>query len=312
MNNPNGSIMENNIIAKSNDLIIASYSLTRHEQNLLLACVSQVNSLPGANAVSIESRFTVTVEQIKSLFYQGPTKRNAYRDLKKAADHLFEREVNIKLGNDEILRTRFASSVKFQPNDSQVVLRFAEDILPYLTQLKNNFTRYRLTDTVELTSVYAVRLFELITCWQGQNKWSETMELDDFRVMMGVDDKYRQFSNLRDRVIDSAVQQVNDNTLYNVSVSYGKVGREHRRIIFKFYKKGALLLTDDAGALSLEKIRRIVRTPLFTADYNDHKLLSVEARDSNEAFWAKAEELLATNPKAFDKRPFDEYLKKTH
>lgn len=79
------------------------------------------------------------------------------------------------------------------------------------------------------------------------------MELDDFRVMMGVDDKYRQFSNLRDRVIDSAVQQVNDNTHYNVSVSYSKVGREHRRIIFKFYKKGALLLTDDTGYSLLRK-----------------------------------------------------------
>lgn len=52
-----------------------------------------------------------------------------------------------------------------------------------------------------------------------------------------------------------------------------------------------------------------VRTSLFIADYNDHKLLSVEARDSNEAFWAKAEELLASKPKEFAKRSFDEYLK---
>lgn len=302
-------VMENNLVAKSNDLVVASYALTRHEQNLLLACVSQINSLPDAPIVSIESRFVITVEQIKDLFYRGSTERNAYRDLKKAADHLFEREVTIKLDKDETLRTRFVSSVKFQPNDSQVTLRFAEDILPYLTQLKNNFTRYRLADTVELTSVYAVRLYEMIVCWQGQNRWSETIELDDFRYMMGVEDKYRQFSNLRDRVIDTAVEQINENTNYNVTVSYRKVKREHRSVTFKFYKKGAISLTDDKGALSLDKIRRIVRSAQFTADYNDHQLLSVEARDSNEAFWTKAEQLIAESPKEFTKRPFDDYLK---
>lgn len=301
--------MENNLVAKSNDLVVASYALTRHEQNLLLACVSQINSLPDAPAVSIESRFIVTVEQIKGLFYRGSTERNAYRDLKKAADHLFEREVTIKLDQDETLRTRFVSSVKFQPNDSQVTLRFAEDILPYLTQLKNNFTRYRLADTVELTSVYAVRLYEMIVCWQGQNRWSETLDLNDFRYMMGVEDKYRQFSNLRDRVIETAVEQINENTNYNVIASYRKVKREHRSVTFKFYKKGAISLTDEKGALSLDKIRRIVRSPQFTADYNDHPLLSVEARDSNEAFWVKAEQLIAESPKEFSKRPFDDYLK---
>ena len=301
--------MENNLVTKSNDLVVASYSLTRNEQNLLLACVSQINSLPGAPAVSVESRFTVTVEQVKSLFYKGATKRNAYRDLKNAADHLFDREVTIKLENDEKLRTRFVSSVKFQPNDSQVVLRFAEDILPYLTQLQANFTRYRLKDTVELTSVYAVRAFELLCYWEGQNRWSETLSLDDFRVMMGVEDKYHQFGNLKSRVIDIALKQVNENTLYNVTASYKKSGREYRAVTFRFYKKGAILLTDETGALSIEKIKRIVRSKLFEADYNDHILLSVEARDSNAAFWAKAEQLLASQPKDFAKRPFDEYLK---
>lgn len=303
--------MQNNLVAKSNDLILASYALTRHEQNLLLACISQINSLPGASIVSMESRFTVTVEQVKALFYKGPTERNAYRDLKKAAEHLFERKVIIKLPNDEDLLTRFVSSVKFQPNESQVVLRFAEDILPYLTQLEANFTRYRLIDTVELTSVYSVRLYELIVSWHSKNRWSEKLDLNDFRYMMGVDNKYKQFSSLRERVIDTAIEQVTKNTNYTVTAAYGKVGREHRSVTFNFYKKGAILLTDAEGALSVDKIKRIVRSPQFVSDYNDHKLLSVEARESNEAFWAAAEKLLASEPKEFAKRPFDEYLKRS-
>ena len=300
--------MKNNLVAKSNDLIVASYELTRNEQRLLLACISQINSQPNASEITMQDEFVVTTEQMKEL-YKDSSKDNVYRDLNVVANNLFEREVKIALPDNEMLRTRFVSSVLFQPEKSQITVTFAQKILPYLTQLKKNFTRYRLADTVELTSIYAIRLYEMVVCWQGQNRWSETLDLGEFRYMMGCVGKYKQFGQLRQSVIEKAVEQINENTAYNVSVKYRKIKHTYKSVTFSFYKKGAISLTDDKGALSLDKIRRIVRSAQFTADYNNHQLLSVEARDSNEAFWAKAEQLIAENPKEFSKRPFDDYLK---
>lgn len=300
--------MKNNLVAKSNDLIVASYELTRNEQRLLLACISQINSQPNASEITMQDEFVVTTEQMKQL-YKDSSKDNVYRDLNVVANNLFEREVKIALPDNEMLRTRFVSSVLFQPEKSQITVTFAQKILPYLTQLKKNFTRYRLADTVELTSIYAIRLYEMVVCWQGQNRWSETVDLGEFRYMMGCVGKYKQFGQLRQSVIEKAVEQINENTAYNVSVKYRKIKHTYKSVTFSFYKKGAISLTDDKGALSLDKIRRIVRSAQFTADYNDHQLLSVEARDSNEAFWAKAEQLIAESPKEFSKRPFDDYLK---
>ena len=300
--------MKNNLVAKSNDLIVASYELTRNEQRLLLACISQINSQPNASEITMQDEFVVTTEQMKEL-YKDSSKDNVYRDLNVVANNLFEREVKIALPDNEMLRTRFVSSVLFQPEKSQITVTFAQKILPYLTQLKKNFTRYRLADTVELTSIYAIRLYEMVVCWQGQNRWSETVDLGEFRYMMGCVGKYKQFGQLRQSVIEKAVEQINENTAYNVSVKYRKIKHTYKSVTFSFYKKGAISLTDDKGALSLDKIRRIVRSAQFTADYNNHQLLSVEARDSNEAFWAKAEQLIAESPKEFTKRPFDDYLK---
>lgn len=300
--------MKNNLVAKSNDLIIASYELTRNEQRLLLACISQINSQPNASEITMQDEFVVTTEQMKEL-YKDSSKDNVYRDLNVVANNLFEREVKIALPDNEMLRTRFVSSVLFQPEKSQITVTFAQKILPYLTQLKKNFTRYRLADTVELTSIYAIRLYEMVVCWQGQNRWSETIDLGEFRYMMGCVGKYKQFGQLRQSVIEKAVEQINENTAYHVSVKYRKIKHTYKSVTFSFYKKGAISLTDDKGALSLDKIKRIVRSAQFTADYNNHQLLSVEARDSNEAFWAKAEQLIAESPKEFTKRPFDDYLK---
>lgn len=302
--------MKNNLVAKSNELIVASYLMSRNEQNLLLACISQIDSRPDAHRLTtIADEFVVTVEDIKQIFYTDATERNAYRDLKAAANSMYNREVVIALEGNKTLKTRFISSIEFDPDDSQVTLTFAQKILPYLTQLGSNFTRYRLADTVGLTSVHAVRLYECLACWSGQNKWSETMAIDDFKFMMGVEDKYGRFNGLRDKVINKAIEQINENTSYHVQVTYRKVKCEHRSMTFKFYKKAALELTKD-GALSQEKIKRIVRSQQFMADYNNHKLLSSAGKRDNETFWAECEVLLASHPKEFSKRSFDDYFSK--
>ena len=301
--------MQNNIVSKSNELIMANYSLTRHEQNLILACVSQIDSRPEANLVTINDEFVVTVEEIKNLFYNDSNKANIYRDLKSASDHLFSREVYIDLPDNEKLRTRFISGIKYQPDKAQVTLTFAQNILPYLTQLRKNFTSYKLIETVQLTSIHAVRLYEMVVCWSGQRKWSETMSIDDFKYMMGVEDTYKQFSNLREKVIEAAVKQINENTKYQITVSYKKVSKTFVSVTFKYYIKGAKILATKDGEMSLDKIKAIVQSDQFMKDYNDYKLLSGEAKKDTNKFWSEMYDFLANNLKDFNKRPLEEYLK---
>lgn len=302
--------MKNYQVSKSNELVAASYKLDKNELYLLLACISQVDSRVNADRVTIEDEFIVTIDDMKDTFYDGDKTNNIYKNLRTASNNLFDREVIISLPNNEKLRTRFVSSILFQPDKAQITLTFAQKILPYLTQLKNNFTTYKLAEVVNLSSSHSIRLYELMVCWEGQHRWSETMDIEEFKFLMGVTGKYKQFSQLRESVIDKAVNQINEHTEYNITATYRKVKNAYKSVTFKFYKKTAINLTDGKGALSLSKIKRIVRSQQFIADYNDHRLLSVEARDSNEAFWAKSEHLLAQCPQEFTKRPFDDYFKK--
>lgn len=302
--------MENNLVVQSNDLITAVYSTTIKEKVLLLACMSQIDSRENAKEITKQTKFVVTVEQMRELFFDDKNTKNAYRDLTNASTRLKRREVVISLGDNKTLLTEFVSGVLFDPDNSQVTLTFAEDILPYLTQLKSNFTKYKLVDISDLSSIHAIRLYELITYWIGTNSYSKTLDLDDFRYQMGVAGKYKQFGQLRKSVIDKAIDEINKNTAYRVTATFRKVKNTHVSMTLNFYKKESIGLTDEKGGLSKDKIRAIVRTPLFVSDYNDHKLLSVEARDSNEAFWAAAEKLLLSEPEQFSRRPFDEYLDK--
>lgn len=226
--------MDNNLVVKANELVLASYAMTRHEQNLLIACISQIDS---RKAIEDDKSFVITVEQAKDLFYDNKSADNAYRDLQTASERLFDRKVRLDIGDGKELLTRFVQSVVFDPNHGAVTLRFATDIKPYLSQLEKNFTQYRLANVVQLTSQHAVRLYELIACWAGQGQRYKELEMDEFRHLMGLDGKYKQFGELKRYVLTPASDQINESTDFGVKISFRKVGRTYRYITLHFGRK---------------------------------------------------------------------------
>ncbi|MGP4971909.1 replication initiation protein [Psychrobacter aquimaris] len=295
--------MENNLVVQSNDLILATYTMTTKEKELLLACISQIDSRPDAPSINKQTKFTVAADEIKKLFYRDSNAKNIYRDIEQASNRLFDREVVIELPDNEVLRTRFVSSVLFSPNTGKVKLAFAEDILPYLTQLKANFTKYKLLEIKELSSIHAIRLYELIVCWIGQYQYSKTYELEDFKYVMGIKGKYKQFSELRKYVIDKALEEINESTNYKVSVEYKKKsrGKGYEGLTLKFHKKTLDKLTSEDGTLSQATIQAIADNVQFMNDYNNHPSLSYDGRMHTDAFKREMINIIQREPESFNK-----------
>ena len=128
--------MKDNLVVQHNDLVTASYAMTRHEQNLLLSCISQIDSRKRLDEGQV---FTLTVEQARDLFYNGNDQYNAYRDLKTASERLFERKIRIQLDNGKELLTRVCTIGYLWPRRGAVNIRFATDIYPYLSELEKEF-----------------------------------------------------------------------------------------------------------------------------------------------------------------------------
>lgn len=294
--------MKDNLVVKSNDLVIATYTMTTKEKELLLACISQIDSRSDTADISKQTKFTVTVQEMKDLFYKGKSQDNAFRDLEQASNRLFDREVTIKLEGDKWMRTRFVSSVLFNPDSSEVTLAFAEDILPYLTQLKANFTKYKLIEITELSSIHAIRLYELIVMWVNQYQYNKQLDLDDFRYIMGVKDKYKQFGQLRERVIETAINEINENTNYKISVEYRKVKRTYVSLTLKFHKKTLTKLANRSGVLSQDTIESIVNNVQFMNDYNDHPSLSYEGKMNTDIFKREMINITQREPESFNKK----------
>ncbi len=232
------SEISNYLVKKSNKLISASYSLTVNEQRLLLACLSKVDSRKKLQETDL---FVVSVEQMKELFYTQENEKNVYRDLKEAAEKLLERKVRIDEPNSITGYTiaNFVQAAKFEPDLMQVSVRFTYDLSPYLSELTEKFTEYRLGHIAQLTSSYAIRIYELIVSWFGRNgKYTENkIEIRELRQILDISDKYAQFGQLKQYILDPAIRQINENSDFNVSVEFTKRGRAYHWITFRFEQK---------------------------------------------------------------------------
>ena len=305
--------MDNNLVSQSNDLVTASYIMSVSEKELLLACISKIDSRTNRpDRVTKQTTFIISIEIMKDLFYKDTNRDNAYRDLKKSADRLFDREVTIKLEGNKKLRTRFVSSVLFDPDESQITVTFAEEILPYLTELSVNFTKYKLHEVAELSSSHSIRLYELIVMWINQYQYSKELDLGEFKDIMGVQSKYKQFGQLRQFVIDKAIEDINEKTNYSVSVSYKKIRRSYVSLTLKFHKKTLDKLTNKDGTLSLSAIQSIVDSVQFMNDYNDHPSISYEGKQHIDVFKREMVYIIQREPESFNKpnKKLESYLPK--
>lgn len=222
--------MKNNLVVQSNVLVEASYSMTLNEQKVLMACISQIDS---RSKIEEGKEFVLPIQQAQDLFQDD--RDTAFKKLKRSSEQLFRREVRIQIDENRELLTHFVRSVLFDKEQAEIRIIFSEDIKPYLSQLEQHFTSYKLKNIVQLKSAYAVRLYQFICEWHGQGKDMEIMAWEKLNTILG--SNYKTFDNFRRRILDVAVEQINIYTDFQVAYALQKTGRRISHIQFQWELK---------------------------------------------------------------------------
>jgi plasmid replication initiation protein len=218
------------LVVKANGLIRAGYRLSLMEQRLVLAAIIQIDRTVVIGHLRM---YRVTVDEMAELL--GLPYKSLHKDLEEAANRLFDREFTIMLANGKPARTRWVETIQYLHGEGAVLLVFSTSVMPYLTELKEQFTSYRYRDIAGLTSVYAVRLFELMMQWKSVGRFP--LPVDELRFMWELQNKYRKVAELRRNVLDVAVEQITEHTPYKLSYQANKTGRSITSFSFTFSLK---------------------------------------------------------------------------
>jgi len=155
-------------------------------------------------------------------------------------------------------------TVKWNSYNDNVMIQFNQFIMPYLIDLKAEFTQYKISELKELNSKYSIILYRWLSmnynqyehysvkggrrAEQVENYRNPSISVKELREITDTVNEYPRFDNFERRVLKIALKEINAHTSFNVSYEKVKKGRSIDSIVFHIEKKR----TADDNSYKLE------------------------------------------------------------
>ena len=228
-----------NYVVQSKELIGGKQALKINSAKLVRSAIMQIKY----EDKELKPYF-VTIPQLAKLF--GISESNLYRDIDDITNDILQNPVQIKKvidGKNKFLKLPWVSYCAYD-EEVGVMIKLNNDLKPYLLGLREHYTQYQLDTALTMKSVYAIRMFEILYSKVNSTvlpKEGTYIELSLTEIREGCDcesETYDKISNLRNRVIDVALKEINEKTLYNVSYTKEVDGKQKPNYI----KNGATVV----------------------------------------------------------------------
>ena len=143
--------------------------------------------------------------------------------------------------------------VEWTDYNDEVKIEFHREIMPYLINLKNNFTQHALSDIAELNSKYAVILYRWLSMNYNQyehysvkgGRREEQIDryrnpeigMKELREMTDTVNEYQRFDRFESYILKNSLKEINAHTTFNVTHEKVKKGRSIDSIVFHITKR---------------------------------------------------------------------------
>ncbi|TXK45740.1 replication initiation protein, partial [Lactococcus sp. dk322] len=197
----------------------------------------------------------------------------------KLAIEKMQKQAYFQIKENKELGVEFESivpipTVRWNDYNDEVFIRFNPDIMPYLIDLRKNFTQYAITDIMDLESKYSIILYKWFSMnynqletyqYKGNRTQKQLNEyqnpkisIQELREMTDTVNLYKTIGNFEMRVIKDAIKEISRYTHFNVSYDKIKKGRSITDIQFHIEKKAhwkdeEYKRNDEVAKLSIEQ-----------------------------------------------------------
>lgn len=248
-------LQDKNLVTKSNLFTSASYKLNLIEEKVIIAIASVIHP----DDTDFHT-YTLSVKDFYNFVgYNGTPK---YTELRKITASLMRKVNEIVIGN-KVVQVAWLSYAAYNKNEGTIDLRFDPFWKPYLLQLKREFTSYRLGNVARMNSTYSIRLYELLK--ERQRYQQREFSIEKLREHFALEDnQYPAYGNLKQRIINPSIKEINNKTDITVSLEEFKKGRRVVKVRFNITKNVANtvqlgLFDEDPPPVVESKIRYELR-----------------------------------------------------
>jgi plasmid replication initiation protein len=228
-------------VTMSNALTRAGHGLSLAEKRVVMLAVSKLDSMKIMRAGEVLPSVKITAAEYAETYGLDPCSGVAYESLKDAAKALYNRSITFfepayKRNGKPLkpIRTdmRWVGRCQYHEGEGWIQLAWWPELLPSLIGLRKQFTTYQLQQASALRSAYSWRLLELLSRFKSSGIAEYTVE--DFKTSMDAPPSLSDFGQVKRRIIDPAVKELQEKDGWLIEWEPIKAGRKVKAIRFTF------------------------------------------------------------------------------
>lgn len=185
------------LIRKANELVEARYKFDIWETRVFAFMLTQIKS----NDTDFNEYRINTGDIVKE--FNLHDSGQVYESIKNAADKLLDKKVEILRttpeGQKEVFKTHLVASTANPEENSKenyIKLSFHPALKPFLLELKERYLVYDIRNILSLTSIYSVRLFELLKQYQKIGK--RKFRVDELKSLLSIEpNEYQLYGHFK-------------------------------------------------------------------------------------------------------------------
>lgn len=218
-------------VVKSNELIRNSrYNLSLVEQKIILRLIQIIKP----EDEEFET-YNFEIKEFCEICGISDRSGQTYNYIREIIKELRSKNLVIKNGDVELICGWIESS-KYDNSTGIIQISLSKDLKPYLLELKKNFTEYSLNNILSMKSKYSIRMYELLKSFEYLGTIS--LDIDTLKANLYAT-QYSRWSDVKNKVIDVSVMEINRFTDIKVSYTVKKSGKKIQYVNFDVEKKNS-------------------------------------------------------------------------
>jgi len=226
-------------ITKSNAIINSSYRFSLNEQRIVLYGLSHIDPTSGEFPLF----YRIHIKELAEFYNIGEKDRGSFYDNIRDAlvTNFWEREFSyFDEERDAVVKRRWLIEVEYGAKNGTLAYHYNPLIKEHLQHMAKRFTSYFLSNVANMKSAYSMRIYEIAVMYLNASCKQKTTfgkQIKDLKHQFGISEKYKNFFDMKKRVIEHARKEINKHSDITLSYEVIKLGRTPQEIRFTVTRK---------------------------------------------------------------------------
>jgi len=204
------------VVVQHNALVNARFDLSTVEMRLFMAMLSRIGRHD-----SEFREMSIPLTEVVALSGRRPSSKD-YQQVAGMCDQLVSRILHIErpgrgrrdrrgTATPDFDKIPLMAYAKYRGEEGALRVRFNDEVMPYLLQLHQNFTKAQVVQLLKLKSPHSYRIYWLLK--EYATFGTRTVGVEELKSLLTLDGQYKQFPLFRLRVLDRAQQELSQTDL---------------------------------------------------------------------------------------------------